>query len=348
MWVLLARYDQVELEVQSAYSKQENSSTRSRISRTGTHDSRGIGYADLNGNPWANLNYTGVQGAQSALSTALQFFSMDERIDGFVTTTLKALQKMIPGPEHNNLPPELLGMLHLSKLIDKVAELLRNDSLEDITSRKEIYKAALQFVKKLGSHSELISLVQTPRHHKQQSPGLESLTVHANWKVKREDQQLLLGDKIPSVAERLLQLAKQSDIVLSAPEKEMLARESGQSMLDLCREVSEVYALIGATGSNSRQNKETQKIDEYQIFHQKNCLTRDDRILTARHAFMGMAMQMTQSPPGRMKRLIAELANMATSLPVGIYVKVSECRPDIMRCLVMGPPDSPYGYGLFE
>jgi baculoviral IAP repeat-containing protein 6 len=45
---------------------------------------------------------------------------------------------------------------------------------------------------------------------------------------------------------------------------------------------------------------------------------------------------------------VTEVANMATSLPVGIFVKVSGTRPDIMKCLIMGPPDSPYGYGLFE
>ncbi|EAS31414.3 baculoviral IAP repeat-containing protein 6 (apollon) [Coccidioides immitis RS] len=75
---------------------------------------------------------------------------------------------------------------------------------------------------------------------------------------------------------------------------------------------------------------------------------RDESILDQGHTFNTLASRMMYSPQGRIKRLMVELANMATSLPVGIYVKASESRPDLMRCLIMGPPDSPYGYGLFD
>ncbi|KAM5469717.1 putative gamma-glutamyltransferase [Microsporum audouinii] len=66
------------------------------------------------------------------------------------------------------------------------------------------------------------------------------------------------------------------------------------------------------------------------------------------HAYYGRALAMMHSGPGRIKRMVTEVANMSTSLPIGIFVKVSESRPHMMRCLIMGPPDSPYGYALFD
>ncbi|EEP78752.1 predicted protein [Uncinocarpus reesii 1704] len=343
MWVLLARYDEIELEIQASSSNSEDPYQQrhlSRRGRTGTNDSRGVGYADDGqANPWATAFYGGRAGP-------LRFRSSDSKIDSFLATILQAVRTMIPSNNNKNLPPELRGMFQLSMLIDKLAELLRNDSLEDITSRTEVYMAAFQFVRKLGDHPELIVLLQTPRHHKQKTPGLEALTLRSGSGLNGAGQALSLGETIPSVAEKLQKLAKQSDIVLSTKESEDLTSRGGKEMLDICKEIAAVYAAIAAGNVQCENN--AQSVDQYQAYHQNHCVTRDESILTRGHTFSAVASRMAYSPPGRMKRLLAELANMATSLPVGIFVKVSESRPDIMRCLVMGPPDSPYGYGLFD
>ena len=46
--------------------------------------------------------------------------------------------------------------------------------------------------------------------------------------------------------------------------------------------------------------------------------------------------------------LAKELAVLSTSLPSGIFVRVDESRIDVIKCLIAGPPDTPYAGGLFE
>nr|KMM67940.1 UBE2O protein [Coccidioides posadasii RMSCC 3488] len=350
MWALLARYDQVELEFQASSSNSDGPGLRRRLPRRGasdTQDSRGIGYADRgNYNPWANLFHGGPGGPPSALSRPIEFHGSDSKSDRFLTVTFHVVKELTPSTANKDLSPELRGMLQLSFLIDKLAELLRNDSLEDITSRAEVYTAAFQFVKKLGAHPELVSLVQTLRHHKRQTSGLESLTLRSTAHDHGGNRVLILGETIPSVAERLRKLARQSDIILGTRESEGLTSRAGKNMLDICEEITDVYAIIAPRRNQTVNDPQT--VDKYAEYHQQYCLMRDESILDQGHKFNTLASRMMYSPQGRIKRLMVELANMATSLPVGIYVKASESRPDLMRCLIMGPPDSPYGYGLFD
>jgi baculoviral IAP repeat-containing protein 6 len=43
-----------------------------------------------------------------------------------------------------------------------------------------------------------------------------------------------------------------------------------------------------------------------------------------------------------------EIASLSTSLPAGIYVRVDENRPDVIKALITGPQGTPYENGLFE
>ncbi|OAL70732.1 hypothetical protein A7D00_5060 [Trichophyton violaceum] len=210
------------------------------------------------------------------------FYGSDEKADEFAAKVFDFVSRMIPGPTSKNLPSELHAMLQLGLLLDKVADLLRNDSLDDVMKRSHVYKAAFGLVSKLSSHPELIDLAKCARYRKQQTPGLEILS--SSKPQQYDSSPLILGEKIASVGERLKQLARQSKIVLESAESQDLNTRSGEDLL-LC---------------------------------------------------------------WRIKRMVTEVANMSTSLPIGIFVKVSESRPDVMKCLIMGPPDSPYGYALFE
>ncbi|KAK2829910.1 hypothetical protein FQN49_007134 [Arthroderma sp. PD_2] len=351
MWLLLARYDRVEIRWQTS-STSENTSAKCKTYANSrkTQDARGIGYADSSlsqNNPFAALFFDGSGPPPASLDRPLRFQGADKKTDEFVGKIFDFVSVMIPGPANKNLPPELHGMLQLGLLLDKVAELLRNDSLDDVTRREHVYKNVFNLVVKLGSHPELIDLVQATRYHKQQTPGLEVLS--SSLKSLPDSPPLVLGDKIASVGERLKQLAKQSAIVLDAAESQDLNTRSGKDLLDCCEDIVAIYASIAdnkrsladEVGENSPQEK-------WEAFHQEHAVSRDETVFEQSHAYYRRALAMQHSSPGRIKRMVTEVANMSTSLPIGIFVKVSESRPDIMRCLIMGPPDSPYGYALFE
>jgi ubiquitin-protein ligase len=51
--------------------------------------------------------------------------------------------------------------------------------------------------------------------------------------------------------------------------------------------------------------------------------------------------------PGRLRRIRRELAILSSDLPKGIFVKVNEDRPDLIKVLIIGPEGTPYENGCF-
>jgi hypothetical protein len=64
------------------------------------------------------------------------------------------------GSQFQGSSPILLAMPELSLVIDKAAELLRNDSLINIMKRLTVYRSILNLVEKIGAHHVLLRLVQ--------------------------------------------------------------------------------------------------------------------------------------------------------------------------------------------
>lgn len=67
--------------------------------------------------------------------------------------------------------------LILAFLIDKIAALLRNDSITDITERRELYQALFSFLHALGSDPFLGEILVEQRPEKLRSPGIKELGV---------------------------------------------------------------------------------------------------------------------------------------------------------------------------
>lgn len=78
-------------------------------------------------------------------------------------------------------------------------------------------------------------------------------------------------------------------------------------------------------------------------------MTREENVLrNVQRSLVALATSFHHSRPDRIKRLVAEASEMETSLPPNLFVKVDEVRPDVMKCLIVGPEDTPYEAGLFE
>ena len=377
IWVLLARYDLTELDSQSdsagpserppSYGGEMGRSRRSRsgsmsgiTSRFGsmslsknqrrkTDDAKGVGYADEGGsNPFASL-FNGGGDPRGGLSRPVYFKVADRETDFVTEVIMEMMAQLVPSNRNVDLPPGMSGMLQLSLIIDKAAELLRNDSLDDIMKRRGVYMAVFAFVEKLGRHPEFISLVQDSRRLKRKTAGLQAISQEhrsgsATSRLEMSDEE------VAPVADRLKNLFKQSQLVYRASKENGGFRDrEGKSMLNLCKRILDLYKEISRKKPEKKLHQLPVK-ERWVEYHKESCLERDDDIIGPRssYAFMRRAREMISSNPGRMKRLVTESANMATSLPLGIFVKVCESRPDVMKALIMGPPDSPYGYGLFE
>ncbi|KAK2752725.1 hypothetical protein FQN55_005854 [Onygenales sp. PD_40] len=346
IWLMLARYDLVELQVLGTAGY--HGAGRGGGRNTGTLDSRGIGYADTSASgfdPFQSLFY---EQPVAALNQAIEFQSTDMKTDVPATMILEHVTEMIPSANNANLPPELRAMLHICVLVDKAADLLRNDSLEEVSRRGELYTSVIRFVEKLGAHPELRDLVSGRRLSKLSTAGLQALSGRPAGGVKELERMLILGEEIPSLAERLEQLARQSEVVLKYKEtRDMMALPEGKKMVQMCKDITAIYKAIS---SQARKGRDTLSREEkWAKYHRDNCLVRDDILMRpGNYAYAAAARQISNPSVGRMKRLVTEIANMSTSLPPGIFVRVGESRPDIIRCLVMGHPDTPYAYGMFD
>ncbi|PGG96393.1 hypothetical protein GX51_07847 [Blastomyces parvus] len=351
IWVMLARYDLMEIDMQHSGN---NGTTNNAARMAGSLDSRGVGYAaarSMNFNPFMNLYYSGPPPA--VLERAIEFKSEDVKMDAVTEMMAGILTELIPSWNNRNLPPELRAMLQLTMLIDRATDLLRNDSIEDVSRRVGVYSSVLRFVQRIGEHPELKDIVQGQRYCKRSTAGLQAIcdTVEKDW-----EKALILGEKIPSLAERLEQLAKQSEIIQKYTATKCIKSTSeGKGMMKLCNEITSIYKAIGgSTGAGVAQGTTTKKTglfaeEKWVKFHKKHCLVRNDAVLRHENSvYATAAAGLTVCATGRMKKLVTDIAGLSTSLPPGIFVQVGESRPDVMRCLIMGHPDTPYAYGLFD
>ena len=88
--------------------------------------------------------------------------------------------------------------------------------------------------------------------------------------------------------------------------------------------------------------------DPWTKYTEENRVTFTDDVLNNHHyqpAIVGMNSLNPQR--GRLNIIGREIANMTTSLPVGIFLKVAESRIDTMKALMVGAEGSPYAGGLF-
>lgn len=74
----------------------------------------------------------------------------------------------------------------------------------------------------------------------------------------------------------------------------------------------------------------------------------DDRLIFDRFHLKSLAEYMRQSPPGRLKRIMTEIATLKSDLPNGIFAKYASSQPDCMKVVVVGSEDTPYENGVYE
>ncbi|KAI9775454.1 MAG: glycylpeptide N-tetradecanoyltransferase [Peltula sp. TS41687] len=354
IWVLLCGFDN-----QHSCDTRRNNYFRQTNIRTSTSNHRGIGYG---GDPPSFHEYAAhFPGYDPAKDNRfipppnpLQSNSkaaVRDRVDALTAQVLALVTALLPTFEGMsdfdlNPPPEILSMLLNSLILDKTAELLRNDSLEDATRRYALYICALEFVRALGSHCTTAqAAVHDERNLKPEGTDLLKLSFSTSPSSKGKGKD----EKTQSIASCLGNLNTQSNMMLrnaKANEKDFNAADS-QLMLRLCRRISELVDFLQA--NSSPVVKGGTKATGWEQWQKENCLLDipDTRILVG-HYYAQEAAQMQSPPTGRMKHLMLDVTRLKTGLPAGIFVRYGSSRLDVMKVMIVGPVGTPYEGGLFE
>ncbi|KAL8823412.1 MAG: hypothetical protein Q9170_008362, partial [Blastenia crenularia] len=348
-WVVLCHYDNMELDLQARSQQNQRqlmqrNPAQQRLAGTGTGFGAGGWMNPFDG---TNIHAAANEGwRRPGLQQALNFKQVDKETDGVTKWILGILIELLPkNGETKKVNPAMGSMIELSLLQDRVAELLRNDSLQDADKRAKLYFTTFAFVGRLGAHGDLDYLVREQRFVKKQSAGLQAIATSRSGGNGKSKAQMALtvaskrDGMAPPLVSCLTNLATQSKVLLGGSNN----KAAGGDILELAERIDKVYTrLAGAVTKIST-------VTTWKEYHKENCLVRKPNV--ARYlcsSMANLASQVKESYPGRMKRLVTEASEMTTSLPEGIFVRVDDVRADVMKALIIGPEDTPYEGGLFE
>jgi hypothetical protein len=244
----------------------------------------------------------------------------EKRTDQFHTLVFAFLKTLLPTSgglsSFDESPPGALGsVLVNSKVLNKAAELLRNDSLDDITKRGELYTELMGFLRVVGTHAALKNKAMYAERVIWPD-GVNLLTLSFQGPGENRSQ---VGS---SLAAGLKNLNIQSEVMLKGASgaKQEFADRQGSDMLKLCRMISDLSNHLRIKMDDAKQGLTTHGIIEI-----------PDEEIWSTHAAAQKVQSITQGGLGRMKRLITEVTTMKTGLAEGIFVKHGMSRLDVMK-----------------
>ncbi|KAL8992908.1 MAG: hypothetical protein Q9169_006750 [Polycauliona sp. 2 TL-2023] len=321
---------------------------------TAKHDHKnGVGFgANIRSQPGAMIANYGADGKfhyrVPGLKQALDFKQADAKTDGMTAWVLGMLILLLPKKEERakKVSPALASMIELSLLQDRTAELLRNDSLQDVDKRATLYFAAFEFVNRLFHHSSLDHLVNENRFRKKQSAGLHAISIDYKGKGKgttTATTSLTVAHRNEGMASSLTaclsNLATQSKVLLTGTHNKV----AGEDILEIAKRIQKLHLRLAPPTAKLAT------VTTWKEYHQAHAVTRKPDLAKRLCAFTAAEVaKITSSPMGRMARIVTETSELSTSLPENIFVIVDDVRPDIMKALIIGPQGTPYEGGLFE
>ena len=248
----------------------------------------------------------------------------------------------------------LSTFFHWSGLLKYITQLFRNDSLEEATSRQELYNAAIDFVDILLNSSRTSQLVTArtsgglDMHSSLPSNMIPSLPQHVLEVELEEDGQsshasiresltniLLACDSIKASA------AKMPKVYRDKQSKKMLGLTDRLLALGQRLEL-DVAKLSHKSVSEEILPQATPSTERFYLVEEAEITSMYTRKKDADIKSSGT------SGNARMRTLFKELSLLRTGLPEGMFLKMANSRPDISKALIIGPAGTPYEGGLFE
>ncbi len=336
IWALLSTFDEAALSVQkqAAEKVQTNYSHFPAGKGTGYKAGRGLDYFS-----W-----------QIPIQSTT-FRQQDEQTDKIMTQILQILTAYVPASKGTSNfdrkpPSEIYALCRLSLLIDRLGGLIRNDSIVDMTKREELYRAILAFLTAVAKHPKFVDILTEQRPEKKRSPGLQGLGEEANWQAFVVDASCMTPSLVSLGHETYKHAKAYAQLTSNAAILEDLHSGGNEETVAMCRKVLGFYQTVKETAPAALRAVGPTSKDAWTIYAEENRVTYTDDVLKS-HMFHREFSQLRNSPPGRMTFLWRELTSLSTSLPPGIFLKVSDTRPDVMKALINGVDGSPYAGGLF-
>ncbi|KAE8449676.1 hypothetical protein EG329_007451 [Mollisiaceae sp. DMI_Dod_QoI] len=338
IWILLARFDEVELQLQAKAAETARKNA-SRIRRD-----TGIGYSHDNSRPFFDWNSSPSDPRQQ-----------DDLTDKLFTHLVQLLAAFLPdfrldSSFDRHPPPELFSLFRLSLLVDRVAALIRNDSIADVRQRASLYNAVLDFILLFAAHSTLVPLILEKRPNKKRSPGIQFLGGSADRVAFTFDNSAsgMCASLITSGAETLKHAKAFANLATKSNIAQDLREAVDPESMAICRKIIKIYKIVGQIAPEITRKAISPLKDPWMAYTESNRVTFTEAVLTDHSLWKRYSQSTKPEPePGRMRVLSKEIASMTTSLPPGIFLKISESRPDIMKVLITGAEGSPYAGGLF-
>ena len=348
LYLLLLRFDQEELQ-------RIKPATKPSKKKTKVPKGTGVGYAGAgSGADWDEWDEPIIPpdvwgGDLPGRSYSMKVVDYEEITpDMAMTSTLQLLVAFLPAAKRKSTKEtakEEVCLLRIGYLLDRVADLMRNGSIAEMTERYELYNAAFAFVEAIFRHVELSQLLFERRPEKKDSLGLNL-----------PSKQARLPSKSPtsfsaSIFAGMTESHREAQAFLKLNNTSAQMRDHnsylGQNKdpVPLCKRFIDLYTDL-AKSAPIVDMPDNSLLDLWTKFAEENRVTFTDEALKT-HTWSSLFSTVKNSPPGRLSTIGKEIANMTTNLPAGIFLKVAESRSDVMKFLIVGPEGSPYTGGLF-
>ncbi|KAB5576129.1 hypothetical protein GE09DRAFT_1215847 [Coniochaeta sp. 2T2.1] len=319
---------------------------------------------------------------------AAYFSGLRDVLASFGNNQQQHNHQRLPPMDKPQPPAMVKFILRRSPLLLRAAELLRIDSIEAMSVRTEIYEPLLGLVAVIGRYPSIWTVVYhkltmyptqeqlghfaSSRSNSQAASASNTRpnTRSTNVKGKQSEE----GSSIVKIIENLARQCRHLKQVASAMEEASLGESS--QMLDLSRVICDLAAeheanpglrveyndsltspdaamppTPGLSNVLTRSKEAEKAREEFKDLHRNLCITElsDNEILrNFKYQNEALRVNAAMTAKGRMKKLVAQIANLRTSLPEGIWVRHGSSRLDIMKVLMVGPKCTPYEHGLFE
>ncbi|KAG0633580.1 hypothetical protein HOY80DRAFT_1104511 [Tuber brumale] len=288
------------------------------------------------------------------------------------------------------MPDVTLSMLRASMLAEKMEELLRNDSIQDISIHSEVYLALVALLNRLSDNPSLEFLILENRRSKLFTSGIMKITqskpaidllaeigpktrgkAAAAVEERKRAEVLMYEDGFSrhSMVQVMSKLSTQAKVFLNCVGKtkgdEFEGTEAAKT-LKICMEIAAIgEKLLKLASRNANNQNGSSSISSKSIeappqitsppvapvldlgYHDGMAFEYIEGVITT-HYWNSQATSLTTSPRGRVLHLSREMATMSTSLPQGVFVRVEDGRPDIIKAMIVGPCETPYEGGLYE